>query len=160
MFHFKQNQHTVFYLVRNPYKQSSDIHPMITQKISVVLDKSLATGVALNTCAHMLASLGSKIPQMIGKQVTDKSGFKHAGIPICANVILKADNSEIKKIVESAKNLTVVDCAEECYTTQTDQEYVEAVSNHTKDTIKYIGVALFGEKKEVDKFTKNLSLWK
>ncbi len=134
---------------------------MISNKICIVLSENLPTGVALNTIAHLMASFGCYMKNIIGQEVRDKSGNLHKGIPVYPNVVLKAKEKQIKEILEIAKKEEIfyIDYPEEGYTTYTDAEFVGKVSQHTKDTIKYIAIALFGDKEKINELTKKLSLW-
>ena len=62
------------------------------EKCVMVIDESLPLGIIANTAAIMGITLGKKMPEVVGADVTDQSGSKHLGIiefpvPIlrCAN---------------------------------------------------------------------------
>lgn len=144
-----------------PFMRIFDV--LIMKKIAVIIDETLASGIALNSTAHTLMSLGSRVSEVMGKDVIDASGDRHFGIPICPNVVLKANKNQIKEIIESSRvspDLVVVDYPSHGFTTSTDDEYVEAVSKETKETIAYYCVAIYGDTKKVRKLTKHLSLWR
>jgi len=46
----------------------------------MVIDEELPLGVIANTAAIMGITLGKKMPEVVGANVTDKSGCEHLGI--------------------------------------------------------------------------------
>lgn len=50
------------------------------EKCVMVIDKSLPLGLIANTAVIMVITLGKKMPEVVGADVTDQSGSEHLGI--------------------------------------------------------------------------------
>ena len=50
------------------------------EKCVMVIDESLPLGIIANTAAIMGITLGKKMPEVVGADVTDQSGNEHLGI--------------------------------------------------------------------------------
>jgi len=136
----------------------------LDKKFVAVLDKNLSIGIAFNTLAHLALIAGRNSENYLGKEkITDASNITHLGFSKYPFIILKSDSQKIKNIVNSAKNddkVLIIDFPEQAYTEYTDEELVEALSKTKNENLKYYGLALFGNKENIDKYTKNLELWK
>jgi len=133
------------------------------KKFVAVLDESLGTGIAMNILGHMTVSMGSRVNDAIGVEgYSDASGFTHEGMSKWPFIILKAPKEKIKEMYEKIKEsgLIVVGAPEEVYTTYDDENLVKEVSAKKKEEIIYYGLCVYGEKEEVDSYTKGLSLYK
>ncbi len=120
-------------------------------KIVVVLEENLSCGIALNTTAHMLAKLGSLVPEMMGKSPKDKSGIVHSSSRRIKEIIRKArENSQI----------TIADYPKVGLDTYTDEEYCQAIESEREEKMIYYGAALFGKVKDLNKLTGDLKLWR
>ena len=137
---------------------------MLEKKTVAVLDETMSTGVAFNTLAHLALSIGNNASNIMGKeQLTDASNINHTGLSRCPFIILKASSIRIRELVNKAKEhnvLLVVDFTEQDYTTYTDEELKQEITQTKEENLKYYGLALFGTAEEIDKLTKNLSLSK
>jgi hypothetical protein len=132
-------------------------------KIVVVLEENLSCGIALNTTAHMLAKLGSLVPEMMGKSPKDKSGIVHSGIPQYPNIVLKASSRRIKEIIRKAREnsqITIADYPKVGLDTYADEEYCQAIESEREEKMIYYGAALFGKVKDLNKLTGDLKLWR
>lgn len=136
----------------------------IDHKFVIAINKNIETGVALNAAAHMalgLVGLASEAEkqQMLFMNYVDGNGIVHPSISASPAIILRGTASEIRKLVEAAREQKIL------YTdfieTMTGGTYLEQLdrTKNTKDVV-YYGVALFGKKEILDPLTKRLSLYK
>lgn len=137
-----------------------------THKFTVVLNKNLETGVALNAAAHLAAGLVSRADESTREQMrfidfTDKDGGIHPAISALSLIVLRATSNEIRKVRNEAKMRHVL--FTDFTRTMTGDTYVEQLER-TKATaeleLEYYGICLFGEKIVLDEFTRKLSLWR
>lgn len=145
------------------HSNSTTEYPVDDKKITVVVADDLDAGIAMNTVGHLTTSIGSKASDIMGREnYTDASGKIHTGVPRYPVIILKAGKEDIKELVEQArgKNVLMVDYPSEVYTTRTDDDLNEAISQKEESAIEYYGAALCGDREAVEALTKNFSLYK
>ena len=68
------------------------------EKCVMVIDEHLPMGLIANTAAIMGITLGKKMPEVVGIDVTDKTGNEHLGIIEFPVPILKGNVESIKAI--------------------------------------------------------------
>ena len=132
-------------------------------KCVMVLDEDLPAGLLANTAGVLALTLGRRLDSIIGPDVVDGSGRSHAGITTIPIPILKANGDTVKgirlKAEEAADDLLlVVDVTDAAQTTKTYDDYTEKIAAVPSEGLKYLGVALYGDKKPVNKLTGSLPL--
>ena len=133
------------------------------EKCVMVIDESLPLGLIANTAAIMGITLGKKMPEVVGTDVTDQSGSEHLGIIEFPVPILRGTRSIIKQIREKLyqpdfQDLTVVDFSDLAQGCKTYDEFIEKMGQVPESTLQYFGVAICGVKKKVNKLTGSLPL--
>ncbi|OMH33878.1 DUF2000 domain-containing protein [Motiliproteus sp. MSK22-1] len=135
---------------------------METRKCVIVIDQALSSGPIANTAAVLSLSLGRKFPELIGQDLTDNQGDRHHGITTAAIPVLKGSGPLLKEMREALKaheaELTVIDLTRDTQTTRNYQEYANKLESTPLEQLEYQGVAIYGNKKLVNKFTGNLGL--
>lgn len=136
-----------------------------THKIVAIVNKSLPSGVAMNTVAHMAAGLVANVDEKIRAQMSfidfkDQSGMSHKSISALSLIVLRGKSNEIRKIRNKAEEsgLEYVDFLE-TMTGDTYKEQLAKTANTEYDDLTFYGVILFGEKSVIDPITKRQSLW-
>lgn len=130
-------------------------------KCVMVIDKNLPSGLLVNTAGLLGATLGRREAAIIGPDIPDASGGNHAGILNITLPILAADADTIKTIREKAikaGGLLVVDFTETAQKSLKYEDYTEKLAATPEAELKYLGVALYGPKKQVNKLVGNLPL--
>ncbi|MFB6468441.1 DUF2000 domain-containing protein [Cytobacillus sp. Hz8] len=132
-------------------------------KCVMVIDSELPTGLIANTAAVLALTLGKKMEETIGPTVIDGSGNSHEGITTIPIPILKGDSLKIKELRDKGFNeefsdLLVVDFSHIAQTTNHYEEYTQKIAAFTADDLDYLGLALYGDKKKVNKLTGSLGL--
>ncbi|MGF1471663.1 MAG: EamA family transporter [Rubrobacteraceae bacterium] len=132
-------------------------------KCVMVLDEELPAGLAANTAGVLAVTLGRDARSVVGPEVLDGSGRRHAGITKVPISILKAGGEVVRDIrlrAEGEENLVVVDFTDAAQSSRTYEEYTCKMTGTPSDRLGYLGVALYGDKKAVNKLTGSLPLLK
>lgn len=133
------------------------------EKCIMIIDENLPLGMIANTAAIMGITLGKKIPEIVGNDVIDKSGKIHLGIIEFPIPILKGTKEEIKIMRERLyqpgfQDLTVVDFSDLAQSCKTYEEYIMKMEQVSESTLQYLGLAIYGTKKKVNKLTGSVPL--
>jgi len=133
------------------------------KKCVMIIDESLPLGIIANTAAIMGITLGKKMPEVVGGDVTDQDGCEHLGIIEFPVPILRGSPEMIKQIREKLyqpdfQDLTVVDFSDLAQGCKTYDEFIEKMSRVPESTLQYFGVAICGCKKKVNKLTGSMPL--
>ncbi len=135
---------------------------LTAKKYVIVIDQNLPVGVIANTAAVLSINLGKMVPEIIGYDHKDKAGDYHHGITTMAIPILKSNSLLLKEMRQAVKvyepNLTVIDLITATQTTKSYADYVHQYENTPIENLDYLGLALYGEIKIVNKFTGSLGL--
>ncbi|WP_245676682.1 DUF2000 domain-containing protein [Bacillus solimangrovi] len=132
-------------------------------KCVIVIDASLSTGLIANTAAVLSLTLGEKIDGIIGPDVLDRSGNVHIGITTIPIPILKGDLATIRELrnkveLENFSDVLVVDFSNVAQITNSYDGYTKKISKVDCHELDYLGIALYGEEKKVNKLTGSLGL--
>lgn len=133
------------------------------EKCVMVIDEHLPMGLIANTAAIMGITLGKKMPEVVGTDVTDKTGNEHLGIIEFPVPILKGNVESIKAIREKLyepdfSDLTVVDFSDLAQGCKTYEEFIEKIKEVCETDLNYYGIAICGAKKKVNKLTGSMPL--
>lgn len=134
-------------------------------KCVLVMDDSLPNGILANAAVILGITLGKEIPDCVGQDVIDASARLHKGIVMTPVPILKQSSEEVKRLRERLytdefQDLTVVDFSDVAQGCKTYDEYIQ-ISRETSETAyTYLGLAVYGRKKIVNKLTGNLPLYR
>ena len=135
---------------------------LATKKCVIVIDHSLPVGVIANTAAVLSINLGKIMPEIVGHDHKDNAGDNHHGVTTIAIPILKGSGPLLKEMRQAVKayepNLTVIDLITATQTTKSYADYVHQYENTPIEHLEYLGLALYGEMKVVNKFTGSLGL--
>ena len=137
-----------------------DLH---NEKCVMVIDEHLPLGIIANTAAIMGITLGKKMPEVVGADVTNKTGKEHLGIIEFPVPILKGNAESIKTIRERLyepdfSDLTVVDFSDLAQGCKTYDEFTEKMKEVSEIDLNYFGIAICGSKKKVNKLTGSMPL--
>ncbi|PKM40057.1 MAG: DUF2000 domain-containing protein [Firmicutes bacterium HGW-Firmicutes-9] len=133
------------------------------QKCVVVIDNSLPLGLIANTAAILGTTLGARLPQMVGRDVCDATGNTHCGINTVPTTVLQAGEELLKTIrtrlfEPEFSDVLAVDFSDVAQRIHIYEDYLkEAEETHT-DAFQYFGIALYGDKKKVNRLTGMLPL--
>ena len=133
------------------------------EKCVMIIDENLPLGMAANTAAIMGISIGKEIPEVVGKDVFDQSGNRHLGIIEFPVPILKGNAESMQMIREKLyepefSDLTVVDFSDLEQGCKTYDEFIEKMTLASETELRYLGIAICGSKKKVNKLTGSMGL--
>ena len=133
------------------------------EKCVMVIDEHLPLGMIANTAAIMGITLGKKMPEVVGTDVTDRTGKEHLGIIAFPVPILKGNAESMKAIREKLyepdfSDLTVVDFSDLAQSCKTYDEFIGKMKEVSEVDLNYFGIAICGAKKKVNKLTGNMPL--
>lgn len=134
-----------------------------SEKCVMVIDEDLPLGVIANTAAIMGITLGKKLPEVVGADVSDKTGNEHLGIIEFPVPVLKGNAGSIKEIRKKLyepdfSDLTVVDFSDLAQGCKTYDEFIEKMKTASETDLSYLGIAICGSKKKVNKLTGSMAL--
>jgi hypothetical protein len=117
----------------------------------------------VNTSAVLAMTLGKKIEGIIGSDIVDACGNAHIGITNTPLPILKGTKEKIREIREKLAHeniaeLLVVDFSDVAQSSKNYKDYKDKLSITNTEDLNYLGIALYGNKKDVNRFTGNLPL--
>ena len=132
-------------------------------KCVMVIDESLPLGIITNTAAVMGVTLGKQFPNAVGTDVFDKTGNCHLGIIEFPIPILKGNPALIRDLREKLyqpefSGLTVVDFSDVAQSCKTYDEFIGKIADVPELSLNYFGIAICGNKKQVNKLTGSMPL--
>lgn len=133
------------------------------EKCVMIIDENLPLGVIANTAAIMGITLGKKMPEAVGADVYDRTGNEHLGIIEFPVPILKGNAESIKAIREKLYepdflDLMVVDFSDLAQGCKTYDEFIEKMQEVSEMDLHYLGIAICGAKKKINKLTGSMAL--
>lgn len=133
------------------------------EKCVIVMDERLPLGVAANTAAILGITMGMKMPDVVGEDVLDAQGNAHTGIIQFPVPVLKGDGETLKRLrtrlfEPDFETLTVVDFSELAQSCKTYGEFIGRMAQTPEAELSYIGIALCGDRKKINKLTGSLPL--
>lgn len=133
------------------------------EKCVIVVDENLPLGIIANTAAILGITMGMKMPDVVGNDVLDLEGNAHIGIIQFPVPILKGNTEILKKLrtrlfEPQFSELTVVDFSDLAQGCKTYEEFTDKMAACAEDNLSYLGIAVCGDKKKVNKLTGTLPL--
>jgi hypothetical protein len=132
------------------------------QRCVIVVDNELPPGKAANAAAVLALTVGQRHPSLVGEPLVDASGGVHPGLIPVGIAVLGASQAEMASIRDKAM---AADCDVVSFPVQGQQTtdyaaFRDAVAEVSTDALRYVGLALIGDKKPVSKAVANLGLLK
>ena len=133
------------------------------EKCVIVVDENLPLGIIANTAAILGITMGMKMPDVVGNDVLDLEGNAHIGIIQFPVPILKGNTKILKKLrtrlfEPQFSELTVVDFSDLAQGCKTYNEFIGKMANTSESRLNYIGIAVCGNKKQINKLTGSMPL--
>ncbi|KPL71168.1 DUF2000 domain-containing protein [Leptolinea tardivitalis] len=132
-------------------------------KCVMVIDQNLPLGLIANTAAVLAISLGKKVDGIVGEDVVDRDGTVHKGITRATVPLLKGDSSLIRslrsRLLSMPENsLFFVDFCDIAQQSKRYEDYTANIALTSECDLTYLGIAIYGEDREVNKLTGNIGL--
>lgn len=136
---------------------------MENEKCIIVIDENLSLGVIANIAAILGVTIGMKRPEIVGRDVIDSQGNKHTGIIQFPIPILKGNKNIIRELhtkllSEEYDDLIVVDFTDLAQGCKNYDEYIEKMLICSQKDLSYMGIAICGYKKKINKLTGSMPL--
>ncbi len=133
-------------------------------KCAIVVDGALPLGLAMNAAAVLAFSLGDAYgTAVLGPDVKDRDGQVHRAITAAAIPILRSEAETLRELVAKAgadPELFVVDFTTVAQAARDYGSYTQAMEETPSDEHVYVGMALVGSKKAVNKLTGSMPLYR
>lgn len=134
-----------------------------TEKCVIVVDEALPQGLAANTAAILGITLGKTLPETVGPDVRDGSGVLHPGIIVFPVPILRGDAAALRTLRQKLRTppfsgLFAADFSDLAQSCKTYEAFQEKMSAAPEESLQYLGIAVCGDKKLVNRLTGNLPL--
>ena len=132
-------------------------------KCVMVIDGSLPLGLIANTAAMLGITIGQRHREVVGGDVTDASGNTHIGISTVPVSMLKGDEALLKELrlrlyTPEFESLTAADFSDIAQGINVYEDYARQSAATPESGHRYFGIALFGDKKKVNRLTGMLPL--
>ena len=133
------------------------------EKCVMVIDERLPLGLIANTAAILGITLGRQRPDTVGADVYDRTGRVHPGIIEFPVPVLRGTAETIRAIRERLyepefSGLTAADFTELAQGCRTYEEFIEKMGAVSEAELRYLGVALCGPRRQVDRLTGSIPL--
>ena len=133
------------------------------QKCVMVIDARLPVGLIANTAAILGITLGKQLPETVGADVYDAAGRLHLGIIEFPVPILRGTAETIRAVRERLyesefAGLTAVDFSELAQGCRTYEQFIGEMAQVSEPDLTYLGVALCGPRRQVDRLTGSMPL--
>lgn len=133
------------------------------EKCVLVLDETLPLGLAANTAAILGITLGRRRPDLVGHDVTDGSGGLHPGIVTLPVPVLRGDRSLLSRLRQRLSqpefgDLGAADFSALAQGCKTYGEFTEKMGQTPEPALGYLGLAIWGDRRQVDRLTGSLPL--
>lgn len=132
------------------------------ERCVLVMQRDLSPGHLANASAILSMSMGQRYPELIGAAWIDLAGNPHPGISKIGVPVLAAAVEDLRVLRQDAVRLgcDVIDCPAFAQQTMSYEEFATAMRDRRPDEIDYLGLALVGNKKTINKITGRLALWR
>lgn len=132
-------------------------------KCVMIIDENLPLGIISNTAAILGITLGKHIPELVGEDVFDATGQSHLGIIKVPVPILKGNKEILKELREKLytsafEDIIVVDFSDVAKDCNIYSEYMQKASTISEMEHTYLGLAICGNKKKINKLTGSMPL--
>ena len=131
-------------------------------KCVMILANDLPQGLAVNAAGVLAVSLGFKVPSLLPPDAVDGSGEPHVGLLGVPLPILVADRETIRALrvkASEGEDVLVVDFSDVAQHARTYEDYIATLATTPAEALSYLGVALYGPRKRLNKLVGNLPLY-
>lgn len=131
------------------------------KKCVAVIDRDLPIGLIANTAAILGCTLGKQIQEIVGEDVVDQEQRQHLGIINTPLPILAASKEKIKEIYQAASekyeaDMMLVGFSDLAQRSKSYEDYTRKMAGALGDNLDYLGICLYGNKKEINHLTGSL----
>ncbi|WP_205522584.1 DUF2000 domain-containing protein [Myxococcus eversor] len=135
---------------------------LFTTKIAIVIREDLAVWQKLNVTAFLATGMAASAPEMLGEPYEDATGRKYSRLLGQPMLVFSATREQLQAAHRAAveRGLTTAVYVAAMFATGNDVNNRAAFRAENPEDFDFVGLALRGERKQVDKATKGLTLHK
>jgi hypothetical protein len=129
-------------------------------RIAIVVREDLATWQKLNVACFLAGGLVGLYPELAGECYVDASGKKYGPLVRQPVLVFAGSAENLRTTLERAFELGLTPSiyTGALFTTNNDVDNRAAVAAVPSDRLDPVGIALHGDRKQIDKVTKGLKL--
>ena len=129
-------------------------------KVAIVVRDDLAPWQKLNVTAFLSGGLVGAYPELPGEPYRDASGQVYGPLVRQPILIFAGSGEDLTRALSRARERGLTCClyTSDLFATGNDADNRAAVAGVATERLDLVGLALHGERKQVDKITKGLSL--
>lgn len=132
-------------------------------KVVMIIDQQLPLGIVANTAAVLGMSLSNQCPDIIGSEVNDQDQHIHYGITEKNIPVLGVGKEDIKKLrnrlfKDEFPDIKAIDFTTVALRSREYESYRKTIALIPANELEYLGIALIGPEKKVNKLTGNMPL--
>jgi hypothetical protein len=134
--------------------------PALPERCVIVVDAALPPGLAANAAAVLALTLGARVPALVGADFHDADGSAHPGLIPMGLPVLVAEADRLSELRERALARGVAVAGFPALGQQTTDyaEFTASVAGTPAAELRYLGLALWGERRAVGRVTGSLGL--
>ncbi|WP_407321258.1 DUF2000 domain-containing protein [Dickeya ananatis] len=132
-------------------------------RCTIILDKDLPAGLAMNTASVIGISFGRMVENLVGPDMQSLDNVNYPGVIYSPLPVLLASGEylpEIQANAESDNDTYIMPFSALAQSCKTYAEYGEKISSVKSNDIELVAIGLIGSKKKFTKMTENLPLYK
>ncbi|MCS3432556.1 DUF2000 domain-containing protein [Klebsiella sp. BIGb0407] len=135
---------------------------MFDTKIAFIVRNDLATWQRLNVVAFLATGIVSSVPEIIGQPYVDALNRQYGAISGQPMLVFEASRDELQKVHRKGleRELCVIPYIYAMFSTGHDEANREVFMAENAENMDFVGIAIQGPKKDVDKVLKGLALHK
>lgn len=130
-------------------------------KSVIVVDSELSVGVVANAVAYLGVTLGQRMEDCLRPDVVDSAGQTHAGMAQVVLPILQAPRealTQIQRRAAAAEDVLVIGFSNAAQSSGLYEEYAAKIAAMPLEELFFLGLAIHGPKKAINKLTGSLPL--
>lgn len=134
----------------------------VPSRCAILVDATLPIGRVANAVAVIAVSLGNRHPLLAGPDLIDASGHAHPGLIPIGVTVLAAGAADLSEVRAKAlkRGIDTVDFAVQGQQTTDYAEFGARVREVPTESLIYVGVGLYGSRKEVSRIVGRFPLLK
>ena len=131
------------------------------KKCIAVIDGALPVGLIANAAAILGCTLGRRVREIVGEDTIDQQGERQAGIIQTPLPVLTADQEAIRQLYCQAKEtygdeMEIIAFSDLARKSKNYDEYKMRMREKKSGQLSYLGICLYGSKKQINHLTGNL----
>lgn len=132
----------------------------VPRRCAILVDGTLPIGRAANAVAVIALSLGNRHPHLSGPDLIDGSGHAHPGLIPIGVTVLAASATDLSDVRARAlkRGIDTVDFAAQGQQTTDYAEFGARVRDVPTENLVYVGIGLYGCRKEVSRIVGRFPL--